>query len=341
MVADVKRRFKKIAKAITALVVDENAFGIQSVQNVRWSFDTNAQKVRRYREWLTEQVNAGVLEVADEFTNEPWLAPYIDDAYSRGSRRAFVDAQRAAGLAVDDLGATYEQFMESSFRVRTASDQLERLYLRTFTALQNVTSQMDQNMSRVLSDGLSQGQGARTIAQNLRREVGVSSRRAERIARTEIVYSHAEGQLDGFEAAGLHDVTIMAEWSTAGDDRVCPLCRPLQGVVLTVKEARGLLPRHPNCRCAFIPAFDDEARPNQSRTKRGLTTRIERSLQAERPRRPLRENRERSRWRGADINPTAKPVTNASADRLTQTRYTGKPKPYWTKARRARLLRQG
>ena len=46
----------------------------------------------------------------------------------------------------------------------------------------------------------------------------------------------------------------MAEWSTAGDDLVCPLCEPLEGIVMSIKDARDMLPRHTNCRCMWIPA---------------------------------------------------------------------------------------
>lgn len=34
----------------------------------------------------------------------------------------------------------------------------------------------------------------------------------------------------------------------------CPLCGALEGTVMTVAEARGLIPRHANCRCTWLPA---------------------------------------------------------------------------------------
>lgn len=44
---------------------------------------------------------------------------------------------------------------------------------------------------------------------------------------------------------------------TAGDDRVCPVCEDIsEGGPYTINKARKLIPAHPRCRCAFIPAGD-------------------------------------------------------------------------------------
>ena len=44
---------------------------------------------------------------------------------------------------------------------------------------------------------------------------------------------------------------------TAGDDKVCVICEEIAAEgPYSIEEAQGLLPAHPNCRCAWIPAFD-------------------------------------------------------------------------------------
>ena len=95
----------------------------------------------------------------------------------------------------------------------------------------------------------------------------------------------------------------MAEWSTAGDDRVCPLCGPLEGSVMTVKEARGLLPRHPNCRCAWIPA---DKKRKEAGQKRGPArdAAVKKSIKAEGPtkkKRSFRDIKRRSVWQGKNL----------------------------------------
>jgi hypothetical protein len=45
-----------------------------------------------------------------------------------------------------------------------------------------------------------------------------------------------------------------AEWSTADDDAVCDDCQDAADESpYTIDEARGMIPLHPNCRCAWIP----------------------------------------------------------------------------------------
>ena len=47
-----------------------------------------------------------------------------------------------------------------------------------------------------------------------------------------------------FEALGVEELGVAVEWATAGDEAVCELCEALEGVVLKIEEARGMLPRH-------------------------------------------------------------------------------------------------
>ena len=71
------------------------------------------------------------------------------------------------------------------------------------------------------------------------------------------------------------------EWLTAEDDRVCEMCAPLNGIVLTTKEARGLLPRHDECRCCWTPANVGEDTKGQKRTKAAIEEAIDKSVKAE------------------------------------------------------------
>ena len=48
----------------------------------------------------------------------------------------------------------------------------------------------------------------------------------------------------------------------------------MEGVVLKLSEATGMIPRHPNCRCSFIPANVGESREGQTRGK----AKIERAI---------------------------------------------------------------
>ncbi len=322
-IADMTRRFKKVSKAIQELVVDDDAFGLvkgnlitfensesliknQQVPNQAWRFQSNPQKVGSYRRWLKSQINTEILVFEGAFA-KPWTAPYIESAYRKGVLRAFTDTH-AEELAesVDFFEGSKAQFLQQAFSAPVPQTKIELLYQRAFTELEGVTAAMDQQMSRILSTGLVRGDGPRKIARALRDNVSkMTKTRAIVIARTEIVRAHAEGQLDGFEILGIEKVGVQVEWLTAGDDRVCQQCEELEGAIFTIEEARDLIPRHPNCRCAWIPA--DSKRPEQGQ-HRGIARdkAVNRSIAAERPsggrvRRSIRETRALSTWIGKEL----------------------------------------
>jgi len=308
-IADMQRRFKKISKAIQVLVVDDDVFGLEgpAVLQVRqaWRFRTDAQKVQEFRKWLQQQVDAGILSPVGGISGKPWTAPYIESAYRKGGLRAYTDLRREELANYPSLfEGGQEEFIRTAFGQPEVLHKIELLYERAFTELKDVTTVMGQQMSRTLAEGLAQGYGPRKIARNLRKTVSnITKTRANVIARTEIIRAHAEGQLDSFERLGVEELELMAEWSTAGDERVCAECGELEGVVMTVKEARGLIPRHPNCRCAWIPASSKRKEKGQL-WGRDKDRAIEKSIQAESPKKIKRtaaEVKRRSTWVGKEL----------------------------------------
>ena len=253
--AEMNKRFLAVRSAVRNLVVVEDAFGLRTglTANTRFQFQTNPEKVESFQQWFQAEIDAKALSVST--TGEPWTAPYVDSAYKKGQARAFLDTKKAK--LADDLdffNGSRAQFLESSLAVAESTKKIELLYKRAFDGLKGITREMDAQMSRVLADGLANGLGPRQIARELNKKVeGLTRKRALVLARTEIVHAHAEGQLDGFEHLGVEELGVMAEWSTAGDDRVCPRCLAMEGQIFTIKEARGLIPLHPSCRCAWIP----------------------------------------------------------------------------------------
>jgi len=307
-IADMTRRFKKISKALTELIVDDDAFGLntkvnlvvfQQVEAQAWRFQTNPQKVKSYRKWLKQQIDAEILTPIGG-TGKPWTAPYIESAYQKGAIRAYTDLRAEELSLVDEktfIGGK-DEFIRQAFGQPIAQKKVELLYTRAFTELEGVTAVMDQQMSRILVDGFIQGRGPAYIARELRNNITkLTNTRAKVIARTEVIRAHAEGQLDSYEMLGVEEVGAMAEWSTAGDDLVCPMCGPLEGVVMTIDEARGLLPRHPNCRCMWIPAL-------KSRKEKGQLwgvykdKAIKKSIKAEFPKETAKVAKRRSVWEG-------------------------------------------
>jgi SPP1 gp7 family putative phage head morphogenesis protein len=85
--------------------------------------------------------------------------------------------------------------------------------------------------------------------------------RAEVIARTETMRASNEGQLEAWDQAkdaGLLTGTESKEWIVTPDDRLCPICEPMDGITVGLDENFDVdgdqvdaPPAHPNCRCTI------------------------------------------------------------------------------------------
>jgi len=143
-------------------------------------------------------------------------------------------------------------------------------YTRTFTDLQGITSQMDTQISRVLAQGLVDGDNPRLLARKIvavingegvgdlaiRDSLGrfiPAQRRAQTLARTEVIRAHHQATIQEYQNWQIQGVQVQAEWSTAGDDRVCDQCAGYEGNIYSLEEVRNMIPVHPNCRCIALP----------------------------------------------------------------------------------------
>jgi SPP1 gp7 family putative phage head morphogenesis protein len=260
-------RFRKLRAEVQDFLVTKDALDLKDdgrfalhAREKEYQFSTDPQKLEAFNAWFAEQVAAGVF-IVDPGTpaDQPWLTQYVLSAFKRGLISAYLSSKVAGILGPDAL--TQAQFLRSSFLTPELMSKVRLLATRTFTDLKGVTDEMGTQLSRILAQGLIDGSAPLVIAKEMSQKIqGLTVQRAFTVARTEIIRSHAEGQLEGFRRLGIEDVGLMAEWSTAGDDRVCPECAAHQGKKYKLDEASGLIPLHPNCRCAWIPYVPDNKR---------------------------------------------------------------------------------
>ena len=282
-VIDGKHRLQALkSMGVTTVGVQVSRFTSNELTtNDRWRFNNDPEKVKAFQAWLKQQLGSLVTGKTEQ---ELWEI-YTREGFKKGAGRAFDDVKPVAAAvgekALDFYAGTREQFLRSAFGRPESVDKVKLLAGRSFDDLQNITTDMSTRMGRKLVDGLVQGKNPREIGRDLAEEVDLGQSRAQTIARTEIIRAHAEGQLDAMENLGVELVGVAVEWVTAQDDGVCELCEPLEGMVLKLDEARGMLPRHPNCRCAWIPANVGEDSENQKDTKGSIMGAIKTSVQRE------------------------------------------------------------
>lgn len=328
---ELRKRFRILKRRIRELLVEEDALGLRGKtreQRAAFAFDSsemfqqnhlieNAYRGGRWRFMMSRGVLDMFLNwlqgqfkelIAPEGEGGSFLDDYIEEGFRRGMERAFDDTRRSQRVLEEIKKSAEEfakkdfyaggkrEFLRSSFGRRIAKSKVSILAERTLTDLKGITESSARRMQHILLDGLVEGQHPRKIARDMSKALDIDRKRAETIARTEIIRTHAEGQLQALEDMGVDEIGVMVEWATAGDNRVCPLCEELEGVVLKVKEAHNLLPRHPNCRCAYIPAnVSEEGTKQQVVEKLKIESAIESSIKKE-----GKEPSETS-WAGADV----------------------------------------
>jgi len=281
---DMSKRFNNLISIIRQTVDLNDCFGLKEVEggfvtqqmiSAGWhvfAYRLSKDKVAKFMEWLEQQVNAGLLSIREfeqigTAINSAWENKYIYDSYKRGIIRARIELQKA-GFDVPSIEQTggIEMSMTTPFHI----DRLGLLYTRVYTDLKGITDAMDSFISRILAQGIADGDHPRLIARKLIAvingqgvgELGITDslgrfipakRRAEILARTEIIRAHHVATIQEYRNWAVHGVIVQGEWMTAGDDRVCPKCASLQGKVFTLDEIEGMIPAHPLCRCIALP----------------------------------------------------------------------------------------
>jgi SPP1 gp7 family putative phage head morphogenesis protein len=285
-VREMIKRFAELRGVIRQAIIEDDAFGLmpgaRQINTMRrnnkmfspgrnaFAYSRNVDKVKSFVEWLEDQEKRGILEnVQSQLLRGlegAWTDRYIFEGYKRGVIRARQELKRA-GYKVPSLAETggIGVAMQQPFH----AERVSLLSNRAFSDLKGVTDAMSGQISRVLSQGMAEGKNPREIARLLARTITGPSgdlaltdtlgrfipaqRRVSMIARTEIIRAHTDATLQEFKSWRVEEVLVKAEFTTAGDDRVCPECEALEGKEYTLEEAEGIIPVHPSCRCVFLP----------------------------------------------------------------------------------------
>jgi len=303
--AEMRKRFTQLRGQIWDAIVTQDVFGIAGGHEGLRQADTNnvttlqanqtrpgrrafaftrmPDKVGMFMRWLEIQVERGLLETSrrqqfGQAIESSWQDIYIEDSYKRGVQRAAYEIHRGRfpGQSVEERGG-----IQAVLGTPMHLDRVGVIYTRAFRELKGITDTMDQHISRVLAQGMADGDGPRTLARKINAtitgagagELGIrdslgrfipAQRRAEILARTEVIRAHHSGMMQEYRNWGVEGVSVVAEFRTAGDDRVCDECAGLEGQFFSLDEAENLIPVHPQCRCIVMPARPEDAAAAQA-----------------------------------------------------------------------------
>lgn len=290
---DMSRRFRELTQVIKIAVVDKDCFGLVPIQSNQlqepgyqaFNFPRLQDKVEAFMVWLRQQEERGLLQTIEArrigaAVEEAWTNIYILDSYKRGVQRARYE-MRNAGYDVPTIEASggIEVVMGNPFHI----DRVGLVYTRAYEQLKGITAAMDTQISQILAQGMVDGDNPLRLARKLvatinggGAELGITDtlgryipakRRAEMLARTEIIRAHHQANIQEYMNWQVLGIEVVAEWSTAGDERVCDQCAGLHGNRYTLKEIEHMIPVHPNCRCIAVPVERGEPRQMAHPTK--------------------------------------------------------------------------
>jgi len=265
LVSALNKRFRSLKGLVNESIVTNDCFGYSIVANEavnpgEYAFLTDPEKVQQFMEWFSANITLGVLELSSTqqigtAVNAFWLNQYLTTSYKKGIQRARIELTKA-GYAVPT-----SRTVASDFNLPVHQDKVRLIYTRAYKGLKGITDEVDKQVSGVLAQGIAEGKGPREVAREINGRIdSIGKHRATLLARTEIIRAHHHATIQEYKNWGSVGVTILAEWQTAGDSRVCEKCNALArkrtrfgNGVYTLDQALGLIPAHPGCRCVCLP----------------------------------------------------------------------------------------
>lgn len=249
---EIFRRFKELRGVLRGTVVDNDALNIKGgrtnddvEEREDFEFEQNPAKQVAFRNQVREWLDEAILEpmsIEEVEEGNHYTAVYVDAAYAKGidfGGQMLVDR----GSSVPDTPAT--ELISAPIHI----SELEEIYTRNFEGLEDITEDIDRQISSTLTEALRKGWGTNKTANRMTEEVrDIQHSRAKTLVRTEMLNSHNTGALKRYEQHGVEEVEILTHTP-------CPICREIElNDPYPVSEAPRLpLDTHPNCVCTYAP----------------------------------------------------------------------------------------
>jgi len=182
----------------------------------------------------------GIEQIVNKTMGGEWYKRYLNQSYKSGIDRAAetLGLDVPKGLNRADRAAIGAIAKEVTGEFKDVSKELAK----QLAGLVREAATLEEALAAV---------GDRVAA------IGIA--RGSAVAAVNTIAANADATLSYLEEQGIEEVGIVAEkelsviWQTAEDDDVCPACEALEGRSFSLEEASGMIPLHPNCRCAWIP----------------------------------------------------------------------------------------
>ena len=188
----------------------------------------------------------------------------ISASFTMQNPRAQAWARTNSSKLITQIGGEtrkgIQQVIGSAYQLGLPSKETARVIREMVGLTEKQGAAVFNFRERLVAQGRKPDQVARMTTKY---EAKLLKYRSENIARTEIAKAGNEGLIESWRQAadtGLLDANnTNVEWLAAFDDRVCPICAPLNGTVYSYKDIESgksaAPPAHPMCRCTLGISF--------------------------------------------------------------------------------------
>lgn len=188
---DFASRMKKVGKAYVAAL---ERFPRTLVTNASYEYQLDPLLLSMTLNDASVLTDSVLLE-GDQ--NNNWFAEtYVEAAVVRGTAQTFANLSQQSAAYLADRQSLQSLLISDPYQRR-----MTLVYSRVFEEMKGLSADTKRNMARVLTDGIGRGLHPSIVARNLRTQVGIETRRANTIARTEMTTALRRARWDEADEA--------------------------------------------------------------------------------------------------------------------------------------------
>jgi len=183
--------------------------------------------------------------------------PFIQFKFDGAVESAVKNAEKMAGKMITQISKETEANIRNLISTALAQGIPPYDAARAIVPLIGLTPQQGQAALKFREKLIDNGLPLTKVNEQVDRYADkLLNRRAEQIARTEIMDALNNGQNESWQQAqeqGFLSENATKEWIVTPDDALCPECEPMDGRTVPINEdfPNGDPPLHPSCRCTI------------------------------------------------------------------------------------------
>lgn len=271
-VNQVDQRTRRLKTMASDALVKHDMFAVGKMTAQTVAFNQNSDKLQAFADWLHLAFDATLLE-----QKGGWVGAYVGGGYKKGldhARRETgqvvdIDPKRGntfsvkAAIELQGIAAATEQHMNRVFAQGVVANNLSSDIAAQLIgkidsiAIKRALLLVDHSVVNAHAEASLDAMESLGITHvKLRGETCFVRDALEPSEKKEVAELNKEHSSIRAPKRKPQNWKQYVRFRTAGDFKVCPICDELEDNVYLIKEARGLIPVHPECRCAFVPHFD-------------------------------------------------------------------------------------